>query len=146
MLQTGPEASSPSFLGQERVAEGGRKHGVGENRKVVRFYALPSTFPPSSPLSSRDLVRTPWPERSPSRPLLVRRLAPRSGHAPRSGVPGVGPSPLHGSLIIAPSVRLPFPPRFNRQTFASSHWEPYPLTRQGVTPRLWTPPEPRGPA
>lgn len=113
-----------TFPGQERAAEGG-KRGVGETRNAVWFHALPSTFPPPSPLSPRDLVRTPRPERSPSQPLLVRRSAPRSGYAPRYGFPGVGPSPRRGpslpSLIIAPSVSLPFQPQFNLQ-FASSHW------------------------
>lgn len=133
----------PTFL--PRPGAGGRQPGLGEGRKVVCFHALPSSSPPSSRLSSRDLVRTPWPERSPSRPPLGHRSAPRSPepapapYADHSSLPHPSVFPfshesidkrllhLAGSCILSPdrasSPRVFGPP-------ASLHHEVRPDPRQ----------------
>ena len=121
MLDTCP---GPFYLPR---AEEGRQRWKGiaargedeaDGRKVVWFYALLSTLQLSSPLSSCDLVRTPWPERPPSQSLLTHPAlrVPRSRPQPR---PSPAPSARlrSSSLCCIPligSIR-PHPPPLHRE-------------------------------
>lgn len=83
-----------------------RGEDEADGRKVVWFYALLSTLQLSSPLSSCDLVRTPWSERPPSQSLLTHPAlrVPRSRPQPR---PSPAPAPSLPSSIREASLLKP---------------------------------------
>lgn len=142
MLPTGLEAFLPS---QGRTGS----PSVGGNprfwRRVGWCGFTPSTFrtaPP--PVSSRDLVWTPRPERSPSQALLTHRAGRLSGRLPAAGT-----IRATGSLRSAPApsmaLSLPPPPRvfpFGRFTPQASTSSPHPTGRE-TPPKFPVGPETR---